>query len=781
MSPAETLAARLRERVDRYNAALDVDERADGTEMISPETAALRRELLVATLTGDGGRIVGLDEVDADHFWLAAWASEFRDNAFTTAGDDAHGRDEGAHAMRLFLVVDHVRPDLIPSFQRARIEAVTASGAVLDIAYRERELAEVMLGDERADLAGVDVAVTLLRRSVQRDAGDQLSRWHALMRALWRRYDLSADTSDVTAAIDAAERALALTNAGNRVITLRQIGVLEQIRYDRTGTAASLDRCIAVFREALDLAPPTGPDRADTLVGLGVALRSRGSRERSPEDLGRAVALIREALSDPSLGIPHRASALSMLALALHSRFMLTRGEQDLTEAVWAARAAVNSGVEEDRGVLLGNLGLVLGTCYHHRRDRDDLAELVSVARRAVALRAGRRERGIASGLLAVALTYQADASGRLADLNGAVAAARSAVADLAGHPERAAQQHNLVKALYDRFRRTQSIEDLDECIEVARRATTGAPSDDLDQAGRLSLLAGALENRYQLHGDLDDLLGAVAAGEAAVLSAAPSAAGHAAQLSNLSNTRRALAERTGQLADADAAIDVAARAVAIDGGGAARPVRLFNLAACHVVRYRVGGDVADLDKGVGMLREALAGVVVSDPNRHTYLSELGQRLAELYAAGSDRRLLGEAIRLLREAAGLTDAPAAERVRAAGRWGQIAARYDLRDEAVAGYAAGVRLLPLAAWHGLDRRSQERQLNIWNPIVTSAAARAVGRGQGGEALELLEQGRNVLWGQQLGRDVDLGALRAVRSDLAQRLDEVRSELESPPER
>ncbi len=75
-------------------------------------------------------------------------------------------------------------------------------------------------------------------------------------------------------------------------------------------------------------------------------------------------------------------------------------------------------------------------------------------------------------------------------------------------------------------------------------------------------------------------------------------------------------------------------------------------------------------------------------------------------------------------------------------------------------------------HGLDRRSQERQLTIWNPIVTSAAAWAVELGRPHEAVELLEQGRGVLWAHQLGRRADLIALSTVRSDLADRLDEIR---------
>jgi tetratricopeptide (TPR) repeat protein len=407
--------------------------------------------------------------------------------------------------------------------------------------------------------------------------------------------------------------------------------------------------------------------------------------------------------------------------------------------------------------------------------------ELVAVARRAVALPGQRHQHGIALGLLSVALTYQAEASGSLEDLSGAIDAARRAVAELTGHPDRALHLHNLAKALLIRYEQIHSVEDLDESIDIARLATTSSVPEDPREAGRLALLAAALERRYQVRQDVNDLLGAAAAGEAAVLRSPPSSAERLTQLSSLSNVRRALAEHTQQLTDADAAIEVAEQALSVDGNAfAIRSDRLLNVASCHVVRFRITDDLADIDRAVSLLQEALARVPELNPDRCAYLSELAQRLVERHAA--DRRTqaeagaISEAIRLLREAASLSAAPVIDRVRAAGRWGLAAAAHGLGEDAAAGYAAAVHLLPLAAWHGLDRSSQERQLKNWNPLVTSAAAWAVELGRPAEAVELLEEGRGVLWAHQLGRRADLRALRAVRPDLTVRLEEIRAALD-----
>ncbi|GIH05341.1 hypothetical protein Rhe02_34080 [Rhizocola hellebori] len=776
---AEALAATLRERMDRYNAALDADENADRAEILSPETAALQRDLIVAAVADEPSQVADLDRADAGLLWVAAWAAEFRDNAFARAGDETASRTEAANAMRLFLVVDRLQPDLVPAHQRTRLDRLNATSAVLDLAYRERELAEVLLSGEDTDLAALDVSIALLRSSIEHDAGDRVEHWHALMRALWRRYGSVSHLDDAAQAVDAAEHALALAHESSRVVALRQIGVMEQARFDRTGAAASLNRCLAVLAEALELTPAGDQQRAATMVSLGIALRTKGHRERSPDDLNRAVALTREALSDPTLGPAHRASAMSMLALALHARFTLTSSEHDLEEAVAVAREASSIDVAEDRGVRLGNLGLVLVSRHHRSRSHADLAELVAVARQKLTLPGDRHQHGIALGLLAIALTYRAEAFGRLDDLTEAIEAARGAAAALTDHSDRSLHLHNLAKALLRRYENTHSIDDLDESIEIGRLAVSVQSGDDPRRAGQLSGLAGALEVRYRLHDNIDDLLGAIATGEEAVLCSPPSSAEHADLLSNLSNARRALAERTRQVTDSDAAIHVAEQALSIGGQSTLpRPTRLMNLASCHVARFRITGDVTDLDRAVSLLQEALAGVSELSPARCTYLSELGQRLVERFDADAVRRepsTLGQAIEMLREAASHRAAPAADRVLAAARWGLAAAGHGLHDQAAAGYASAVRLLPLAAWHGLERRSQERQLTTWNPIITSAAAWAIDLDRPAEAVELLEQGRGVLWAHQLGRRVDLTALRAVRPDLADRLEESRTAL------
>jgi hypothetical protein len=70
----------------------------------------------------------------------------------------------------------------------------------------------------------------------------------------------------------------------------------------------------------------------------------------------------------------------------------------------------------------------------------------------------------------------------------------------------------------------------------------------------------------------------------------------------------------------------------------------------------------------------------------------------------------------------------------------------------------VQLLPIAAWHGLDRTTRESLLERWAGLAGDAAAAAVLDGRPGLAVELLEQGRSVLWTQALNLRGDLSRLK-----------------------
>lgn len=109
------------------------------------------------------------------------------------------------------------------------------------------------------------------------------------------------------------------------------------------------------------------------------------------------------------------------------------------------------------------------------------------------------------------------------------------------------------------------------------------------------------------------------------------------------------------------------------------------------------------------------------------------------------------------------------------------AAHDGTQTAFAGYTLAVRLLPLLAFRGLERARRESRLSEWGTVTSDAVASALAVHQAGDAIVFLEQGRGILWSQQLENSADLAGLEASAPELAARLRDVRSALEGPPER
>ncbi|MEU8762887.1 hypothetical protein [Streptomyces sp. NPDC048659] len=127
-----------------------------------------------------------------------------------------------------------------------------------------------------------------------------------------------------------------------------------------------------------------------------------------------------------------------------------------------------------------------------------------------------------------------------------------------------------------------------------------------------------------------------------------------------------------------------------------------------------------------------------------------------------------------RQAARRETAPAWRRLHAASRW---RSQVSQPQEAAEASALAVRLLPLAAWRGLDRLSQERVLQTADfDLASGAAADQLDLHDAEHALELLELGRGVLWSQALDVRTDLRQLRRESPELAERLTRLRVLLE-----
>jgi tetratricopeptide (TPR) repeat protein len=326
------------------------------------------------------------------------------------------------------------------------------------------------------------------------------------------------------------------------------------------------------------------------------------------------------------------------------------------------------------------------------------------------------------------------------------------------------------------RFTHSRSLRDLDEAVEVAQAAVEATPAGHPRLTQRQANLGNALRARAEERESLPDLNAAVETARAAAHGIPADHPDRAALLSNLGINLRVRGEWTKKLPDLNAAVRAALSALEVtpaDDLMYAR--RLAGLGASLQTRFEQTRSPHDLDRAVNALSAAVAACAY-ESDRVIYLSNLGRALRFRFDMTGDAAARDGASAAWREAARITSAPAWIRVQTARGWGHLGADGRLKNEAEAGFALAVELLPLLAWHGVDRRSREQQLERETGLAGNAAAWAINGGHHGRACELLDQGRSVLWSQQLNLRGDLDELHRSQPELAHRMRTIRVELD-----
>ncbi|MGW0615876.1 CHAT domain-containing protein [Streptomyces sp. NPDC002788] len=522
-----------------------------------------------------------------------------------------------------------------------------------------------------------------------------------------------------------------------------------------TGDVDLLNRAVDFNREAVRSAPFDLPARILMLASLRDVLKDRYDRRGRTEDLDEALGAAYAALKVLPTGHCARLRATQVLIALERARYQAT-GEagplRTAVEEIGRPALAQPGGTPEDRVALESSLCAALVFLARHTSTDLLLDEAVDL------------------GQAAVGRTTSDDAVSRI----------------------------NLGSALVTRGTQRSSLDDLNAAVEVLLAAVE---ADDTQHALAATMLRAALQTRADMTGRAADSRDAEAVEEylREALRGAPT--GHPQRL-----VQEAFAVRDG------AAVDAARRA-------------LDSLPLTHVERPIVAAKLAQALEAAGrwseaveVAREAAAlasgGRAVVDANRilgkllmgadqHGVVAHEGEMLEAFTAAAavcaetdcvyaevktgqavalinrflrdgdeSDRRA---AVAALRAAAEATGSSVQDRLFAARCWGGVAMEVDDLADALAASCAAVTLLREFGWAGLDRDDQVQSIQDGAAMPREAAALAISTGQPELAVELLEQGRSVLWGSTLHLREDLAALAARDRDRAAELEQIRATL------
>ncbi|WP_326555141.1 CHAT domain-containing protein [Micromonospora sp. NBC_01813] len=605
-----------------------------------------------------------------------------------------------------------------------------------------------------------------------------------------------------------ADRAKSAAEADRR-------GMAELTAFSATGRPLHADLAVRLFRHSLSVTPPDDPARARYLSHLATVLAVRFERTGAADDLDASIETDQLAIEAAPAGSVEQATLLADLSSALIARYQHLGRADDLARAIEAGRRAVEQTPRDHPSMVTARLNLAgaLTARYERFDDLSDVDEAIDGLRQAAALcrvaggpgqpPAGRLPAAhpawaYVQANLAVALKDRFRRLGRPADIDAAVDAARAGLAAVFdGHPNQLKNLHAAGTALSVRFEVSGDRADLTEAIDLfqqcARRCPPGHPTAVLTY----SALCVALRERYELdqrgsarassEPGLADLDAAVDAGRTA-LRAAPD--GHPHRAGCLTNLALALRERfelSARPADLDEALTAATTAVEITA--AEDPDRvgyLSNLGGVLQTKARHGDEPADLDRAIEVVTEAVTATPTGRADRGALLNNLGMAVAERLErfgdSDSDSGGSGSDVRTVvashRAAAHTAAAPAGLRVKAAWHWGKAAFDVGDHDEALTAFTTAVALLPQVAWHGLDDTTRQRQLTLWHGLASDAACTAIACGRPQQAVELLDQGRSVLWTQALQLRDDLDRLAEQAPQLHAELSRVRGELNRP---
>lgn len=621
------------------------------------------------------------------------------------------------------------------------------------------------LYESTGNTGGLAEAIQFARKAVAAASGDtHLKYLSSLGDALRLRFERTGDLGALTESVAAGRTAVAGSWPGNRDLPRRAnnlAGALSCL-YQRTGDTVVLSAAVTAARQAVAAAAPGEAGRGGYLNNLHIALQLDWERTGTLATLSESVLVAREAVAAAPPGHRLRALCLGTLASATSDLYERTGDDGLLAESVQAQRdalAAVPAG-HPDRALYLHNLGDVLNTLAGRTGNAAVLDEAVQLARAALAGTPPddpARARRLAA--LASLLDNQAERTGDAGPLTEAVSAARAALTAVSpDDPSRAMLLDDLAAVLHSLFIHTRNSALLKEAVQARREALAVIPEGHLDRAGRLVNLASSVQALAIRTGDetaTEEAAGLVADALAALPDDHPD---RALCLHNLATLYRSRAGHSAEFADGylDDAIGFARQSIAATPADQPdHTTRLATLANLLLLRSRNGRHPAALAEALQLARRVVSAVSPANPDYGSHRNLLGMVLFNRHRAaartGGDSAAAAEAWQCFHEAARQPLAAARFRVTAYLRAAEFAGEAGRTPaEALACIEAAVGLLPGVLPGELDRPDQEHEIGSVSYLASDAAQAAVTAGRPDRAVELLEQTRGVLVGDELDR-------------------------------
>ena len=427
--------------------------------------------------------------------------------------------------------------------------------------------------------------------------------------------------------------------------------------------------------------------------------------ERDGERCDDAIQALEDTLRTLPDGNSARASFCIHLASALVQRYSISDDLNDLQEAITYASSAERA----DENALMP-LSVAFRRRFERQGNITDLDAALHNARLMTMRRKDQRNLKFARAAhnLSVCLAHVFAVTGADVYSREAMSACQQAIECTGPHPLLRRFKTDLASmylARCDTSDDDDDDDDLSSAIRLGREAVEEkSDCDNIYLADSQSLLGVILGRQFTRHGCLDSLMEGISYCRSAVESNSASPPVRVLCHSRYSHLLFSLAQHTGNSEHFDESIHHGRLALSlVADDDRVRTQVIFDLGTMLLARYQKERNTTDLDEGIGCFREVASAA-------------LG--LPSLLFAG------------------------------AMAWADAGSLKD-GESSLEALSAAISLLPRIAWigHKMRKRIQE-MASLSAGLACRAAASAIECNDLRRAIDLLEQGRTVLWSQSL---------------------------------
>ena len=555
---------------------------------------------------------------------------------------------------------------------------------------------------------------------------------------MFKRYQSSGVLAELGEGINALKNASSYLPQYHpmKALCLDGLGTLFRCRFDRLGDRADAHEAITAQQEAVLITPDPHPQKPVYLNNLGLSFLSRFEHLDDLVDAGEAITAQQQAVRLTLDGDPYKPGRLNNLGNSFLRRFERLGALADIDEAITAQRHAVRLTPDGDpnKPGRLNNLGLSLLRQYERLGNLVDVDGAITALQQAVRpIPDGDPAKPGSLGNLGLSFTRRFERLGEVADVDEAIAAQKQAVRLTPdGHPEKPAHLSNLGLSLIQRFKSLSEPANLDEAIMAQQQAVGLTPNGHPNKPGCLNNLGTYLRHRFELLGNLADVDEAITAQQQAVLSTP------------------------------DGHLDKA--------------MYINNLGTTFGSRFQSLGNLADLDLAITALQQAIHLTPDDDPRKPGHLNNLGASFQLQLRHRPDDVALARAISTYSQSAQSVSGPSSLRFDAACEWASLC--FSTRSHATLdAYSTLVDLLPRLIWLGKTVDQRYKDVSGIGNVMADAVVAAVHFGKLSLALEWMEQGRSIVWGQILQLRTPLDELRQLHPDEANKLEKISHALDA----